>query len=196
MDSQILEQICWDVHSWEDCLKKFLLVNYMSHWRMMDLRLFGNGFLTLSRLMGSYNYFSKITVDDFLWSSNQLHLISSTFLIPVEGVKVYFIFHILLLHFGFWLNNDGCNTSCFVVHLRLCLRNFKTFQGTECRYVLLRKLLEVKVSVLYFYHDCIFPSFCNYFPNYGKSSHIWWSLLTLVFPQLSPVSLCCLMDNH
>lgn len=124
------------------------------------------------------------------------HLISSTFLIPVEGVKVYFIFHILLLHFGFWLNNDGCNTSCFVVHLRLCLRNFKTFQGTECRYVLLRKLLEVKVSVLYFYHDCIFPSFCNYFPNYGKSSHISWSLLTLVFPQLSPVSLCCLMDNH
>ena len=40
--------------------------DYLSHCRMMDYKLFGNGPITLSRLIGSNYCFSKIIADTHL----------------------------------------------------------------------------------------------------------------------------------
>lgn len=48
--------ICLDLHSWENCLQHFPLVNKLSRSWMMDLICFGNGLVTLFRLMRSIQH--------------------------------------------------------------------------------------------------------------------------------------------
>lgn len=62
--------ICWESTDGKaDCsLECFSLVNKLFHCRMMDFRLFRNGFVTLPRFTGSSNCFCKIIADVFpLW---------------------------------------------------------------------------------------------------------------------------------
>lgn len=47
------------------CLESFPLENIFSHCGMMAFKSFGNGTITLHRLIGSKNYFFKITADVF-----------------------------------------------------------------------------------------------------------------------------------
>ncbi|MEE6522716.1 hypothetical protein FKM82_021325 [Ascaphus truei] len=58
-----------------NCLECFPLLNNLSHCRMMDFKLFGNGLITPPRLMGSNNCFSKIIADVFPpWHCVNTHL--------------------------------------------------------------------------------------------------------------------------
>ena len=58
-----------------NCFECFSLVNNLSHCRMMEFTLFGNGLTTLPKLMGNNNCFSMITVDVFPpWHCANAHL--------------------------------------------------------------------------------------------------------------------------
>lgn len=94
------------------CPESFPLVNNLPYYRIMDLKLFGNGLRTLPRLTSSYNCFSKVAAEVINWSTPNDQLIKCIWpaaltsdcyllLIPVEAVKVHLVCHTLLLHYGF-----------------------------------------------------------------------------------------------
>lgn len=128
---------CLDLHSWENCLQHFPLVNKLSRSWMMDLICFGNGLVTLFRLMRSIQHCwwlsflalcshnpecsGNVKIQVYIFATHldssischslcfievltlgsQMHLISLTWLlllIPMDIVRVYLVFHTLLLN--------------------------------------------------------------------------------------------------
>ena len=85
-------------------LKCSLLVNNHSLCRMMNLKLFGNDLITLPSLSLSNNCFWCLSSVPSVWggqtcwwSVSEVHLISCTWLLPTEAIRLYLIFHLFFL---------------------------------------------------------------------------------------------------
>ena len=75
MHGLTFRKLCWDFHSWDDCLKCFLFINILFHCRTLDSGLLGNGLTSLSMLKFTSICFSKTIADVFpMWHYINMHL--------------------------------------------------------------------------------------------------------------------------
>ncbi len=115
------------------CFECLPLVNNQPHCRMLDLKLFGNGCITLPRLMAA--------------TIASLRSLLMSYLLGIVLTHTWRLQTSKLFHFGFifvkW-TMTRCHMSCVVVQLRFYFPNFKTRKEPVISfyYVLIRKTME------------------------------------------------------